>query len=332
MNILYLSLRLPYPPHRGDRIRAFNFLKHLSQKHTVSLIAFHDEGDASEAVDALRNYCKEITLLPLNKQQSRFQCCLYAWSSVPLQVRYWYASAMRQAVRRFLDEKPCDVPLETCASFGEGAEYLVRNNLARKVSQSEMLEHLARSKEMGLVLNADNVKKHIGAICSCCPCCCNILTGILKCGYPGILVTSNFIAHVDESTCIGCALCARACPIHAISMAPNGSSQAKKKPQIDTSLCVGCGVCSLKCTKTESLKLVKRQKRVLHPETTMERVILQCLEQGTLQNQLFDDSNRLSHDILRAIVGAFLKLPPVKKSLMSDLLRSRFLGKLTTNM
>lgn len=231
-----------------------------------------------------------------------------------------------------LDEKPCDVPLETCASFGEGAEYLVRNNLARKVSQSEMLEHLARSKEMGLVLNADNVKKHIGAICSCCPCCCNILTGILKCGYPGILVTSNFIAHVDESTCIGCALCARACPIHAISMAPNGSSQAKKKPQIDTSLCVGCGVCSLKCTKTESLKLVKRQKRVLHPETTMERVILQCLEQGTLQNQLFDDSNRLSHDILRAIVGAFLKLPPVKKSLMSDLLRSRFLGKLTTNM
>ena len=109
MNILYLSLRLPYPPHRGDRIRAFNFLKHLSQKHTVSLIAFHDEGDASEAVDALRNYCKEITLLPLNKQQSRFQCCLYAWSSVPLQVRYWYASAMRQAVRRFLDEKPCDL-------------------------------------------------------------------------------------------------------------------------------------------------------------------------------------------------------------------------------
>jgi len=232
--------------------------------------------------------------------------------------------------KHHLGKKICDVPLETCASFGTAAEFLVRHHLAKTVSQSEMLENLARSKEMGLVLSADNVRKHVGAMCSCCPCCCNILTGIGKYGYTGILVTSNFIARVDEATCIGCGRCAKACPINVITVVTDEDTRTKRqnRPQIDTSLCVGCGVCSLKCTKTESLKLIKRKKRVLHPETTMERVILQCLEQGTLQNQLFDDPNKLSHDILRVIVGAFLRLPPVKKSLMSDLLRSRFLNRI----
>jgi hypothetical protein len=64
---------------------------------------------------------------------------------------------------------------------------------------------------------------------------------------------------------------------------------------------------------------------VLHPESSFERVILQCLEKGTLQNQLFDDPGSMTHSVMRGIAGGFLRLPPVKKALMSDALRSRFL-------
>ena len=70
----------------------------------------------------------------------------------------------------------------------------------------------------------------------------------------------------------------------------------------------------------------KRQQHVIHPETTFERVILQCLERGTLQNQLFDDPGRLSHKAMRSIVGGFLRLPTVKKALMTETLNSRFLS------
>lgn len=233
-----------------------------------------------------------------------------------------------------LDKKHCDLPLETCASLGMGAKFMIRNKLAREISKSQMLEHLAWSREEGLVLSADNVKKHVSAICSCCGCCCNILQGIKRCGHPGILVTSSFLAQADQEACNGCGQCAKACLIEAIEMVPNEDPQAKprKMPQIDDSLCVGCGVCALKCTKTKALKLVPRKKRVLHPENTMERVILQCLERGTLQNQLFDDPNKLSHEILRVMVGAFLRLPPVKKALMSHQLRSRFLSRMGGGM
>jgi len=68
---------------------------------------------------------------------------------------------------------------------------------------------------------------------------------------------------------------------------------------------------------------------VIHPETTFERVILQCLERGTLQNQLFDEPDRVSHKVMRGIVGGFLRLSPVKRALMSDALRSRFLAALS---
>jgi NAD-dependent dihydropyrimidine dehydrogenase PreA subunit len=227
-----------------------------------------------------------------------------------------------------LGEKKCDIPLETCASFDFGADFLIRNKLAREISKTEMLEHLARSRESGLVLSADNVKKNISAICSCCGCCCNVLLGISKFGYNGTLVTSNLIAHTDTARCIGCEKCAKACPIHAIQMSPvnDPGIKIKQKAKIDSKICLGCGVCVLQCTKTQSLKLVKREKRVLHPESIFERVILQCLEKGTLQNQLFDNPQSITHGVMRGIVGGFLQLPPVKKALMSDTLRSTFLN------
>lgn len=226
-----------------------------------------------------------------------------------------------------LGERKCDVPLETCASFDSGADFLVRNGLAREVSRTEMLEHLARSREAGLALSADNVKRNVSAICSCCGCCCNVMLGISRHGYNGVLVTSNFIARNDAATCIGCGKCAKACPIQAIRMVPadDPAAKIKKKAVVDAGACVGCGVCVLRCTKTKSLKLVQREKRVLHPESTFERVILQCLEKGTLQNQLFDDPGSITHGVMRGIAGGFLRLPPVKKALMSDALRSRFL-------
>ena len=95
--------------------------------------------------------------------------------------------------------------------------------------------------------------------------------------------------------------------------------------KVDASLCLGCGVCALQCS-TGACKLVQRGQRVIYPETTFERIMLQCLEKGTLQNQIFANPQRINEKFMRAFVGAFLKLPPVKKALLSDRLRSSFLN------
>jgi ferredoxin len=236
--------------------------------------------------------------------------------------------------KHHLGEKKCDIPLETCASLDMGADFLIHNKLAREVSKTEMFEHLARCRESGLVLSADNVKNNVTAICSCCGCCCNALLGISKYGYNGLLVTSGFIAYSNAAACNGCGKCARACPINAIEMSlvDDPGSKIKKKAQINTGSCLGCGVCALQCEKTKALKLVKREKRVLHPENSFEKLILQCLEKGTLQNQLFDNPQSITHNVMRNIMGGFLRLSPVKKALMSDALRSTFLKTMSTGV
>ena len=225
------------------------------------------------------------------------------------------------------DVKECDAPLRSCMSLGTAAEYIIRHEIGKPASKSEMLETLAISREHNLVLNADNVRQRPRFICQCCYDCCTTLTGISKYGYPSTVVTSSFIADiVDKNSCTGCGKCSRACPIDAIEMVniEEPKTKKKKEPKIDVNICLGCGVCGLNC-KTESLKLVKRRQRFIHPENAFERIILQALERGTLQNQLFDDPGSITHNMMRAILGGFLNLDPVKKALMSDSLRSTFL-------
>ena len=53
-DILFLAHRIPFPPDRGDKIRSFNILRHLSTLATVHLACFADDQADAAHLPALR--------------------------------------------------------------------------------------------------------------------------------------------------------------------------------------------------------------------------------------------------------------------------------------
>jgi ferredoxin len=231
--------------------------------------------------------------------------------------------------KHHLGHAPCPTPMETCTSMGTGARFLIRNGFAKPIDKAQMRDILDRSRDQGLTLSADNVKRDVGFICHCCGCCCNLLQGVRETGYTGILVTASVVAAVDGKLCTGCGLCAKACPVNAVGMAKFAGQDTRKpkKKAVVQGHCLGCGACALKCP-TGALKLHPRPQRVHHPEDSFERVMLQALERDTFQTFLFDNPESRTQEFMRALVGGVLKLPPVKRALLGEKLRSRFIAAL----
>jgi hypothetical protein len=50
-----------------------------------------------------------------------------------------------------------------------------------------------------------------------------------------------------------------------------------------------------------------------------------AIERGKLQNLIFDNRVLWSHRALAAVLGAILKLPPVKQIMASEQVKSRYL-------
>ena len=69
--LLFLAHRIPFPPNKGDKIRSFHLLRHLSARYAIHLGAFVDDPDDWQYQDALTPYCASIKLLPLHPLRSR---------------------------------------------------------------------------------------------------------------------------------------------------------------------------------------------------------------------------------------------------------------------
>src|SRR5258708_14154157 len=62
-NLLYLVHRLPYPPDKGDRIRNFHIIRHLSQFANIHVACLADEPVPDQTQKALDRFCRSVAIM-----------------------------------------------------------------------------------------------------------------------------------------------------------------------------------------------------------------------------------------------------------------------------
>ncbi len=93
--LLFLAHRIPFPPNKGDKIRSFHLLRHLSTRYQVHLGAFVDDPDDWQYADALRPYCQSINLVPLHSRRARLLSLSGLLTGDPLTLPYYRSAALR---------------------------------------------------------------------------------------------------------------------------------------------------------------------------------------------------------------------------------------------
>ena len=101
MRILCLTSRLPYPPHRGDRVRTYNFIRAFSEHHEVDLLSFVRDRREAGLARELRDLAN-VETVTLGTGRSLGSMAVRALSPLPYQALYYRSPAMAARCARAL--------------------------------------------------------------------------------------------------------------------------------------------------------------------------------------------------------------------------------------
>ncbi|MFW9902363.1 MAG: ATP-binding protein [Candidatus Thorarchaeota archaeon] len=162
-----------------------------------------------------------------------------------------------------LYDQPCKQTSlrETCFYFGKTGQLFLDQGWARQVSRDEILEIMQKAESDGLVFQSGNTVNP-EFICSCCGCCCAILTKLQRLPRPSRVISSNFHAEINPDLCVGCGTCVEHCLINSIKLKDNLASIILKR-------CIGCGVCVPNCPEG-AIHLKKKEEEMKPPSSQHE--------------------------------------------------------------
>jgi sugar transferase (PEP-CTERM/EpsH1 system associated) len=101
--LLFLTHRIPYPPNKGDKIRSFNLLKHLTQDYRVHLGAFIDDADDWRHTDAVRGMCGDTCFVSLRPALARLGSLRGLVTGEALSLPYYRSARLQRWVDAILE-------------------------------------------------------------------------------------------------------------------------------------------------------------------------------------------------------------------------------------
>ncbi|HZZ15847.1 MAG TPA: TIGR03087 family PEP-CTERM/XrtA system glycosyltransferase [Candidatus Sulfotelmatobacter sp.] len=129
MRILFIAHRVPYPPNKGDKLRAFWQLRELSRQHTVDLFCFCDDPEDKKYVHELSQYCNSYYLEDLSFLRSRVQSLTALMRGQPFTLAFFHSPRMAKQIDAALQSGLYDRIVVFSSSMAEYVESA--NNIPR---------------------------------------------------------------------------------------------------------------------------------------------------------------------------------------------------------
>jgi sugar transferase (PEP-CTERM/EpsH1 system associated) len=144
MRILFLISQLPYPVDTGAKIRGFNLIKSLSDRHDITLVAFGDKTD-----EEIKKYCKNVVLTPKKHGNPYIQAIANIFSQYPYSVDKYYSRQMEEKIRVLLRDSNYD--LIHCDSLQMSRNILRFTSIPKVLTEhnieSQILKRAAQEEE-----------------------------------------------------------------------------------------------------------------------------------------------------------------------------------------
>jgi sugar transferase (PEP-CTERM/EpsH1 system associated) len=116
MKILYLAHRIPYPPDKGEKIRAFHQLNYLLGKHEVHLACLVDDPQDLEHLATLERDCASVDSAFRGSLESKIRAALALPTREPLSEAMFRSRELQAKVSRRLEAERFDVIVVYCSS------------------------------------------------------------------------------------------------------------------------------------------------------------------------------------------------------------------------
>jgi polysaccharide biosynthesis protein PslH len=107
-NLLFLVHRLPYPPNKGDKVRSYHLLKHLSARHRVFLGTFVDDPDDLQHLETVRGSCAGMYAARIHPRWTRLRSLAGLLRGESLTQAYYDHAGLRNWVQKIRSESPID--------------------------------------------------------------------------------------------------------------------------------------------------------------------------------------------------------------------------------
>ncbi|MBN2301328.1 MAG: TIGR03087 family PEP-CTERM/XrtA system glycosyltransferase [Lentisphaerae bacterium] len=119
MTIVFLTHRVPYPPNKGDKLRAFHEIKFLARHHRICLCCLADNTRDLRYQDELLRYCQSVDIVYLPAYQSNLRSFGALFSNTALSLAYFYSKPLRSVVAQKIHAQRPDLVFVFSSSMAQ---------------------------------------------------------------------------------------------------------------------------------------------------------------------------------------------------------------------